>query len=45
MNEYRVLGNVTERRNRSTGMKSYRASVVDEWMSMEYWWNDTDREN
>jgi hypothetical protein len=23
--------------------KHYTASVVDEWMSMEHWWNDTDR--
>jgi len=25
--------------------KHYTASVVDEWMSMEHWWNDTDRGN
>jgi hypothetical protein len=25
------------------GEKHYRAWVVDEWMSMEQWWNDTDR--
>jgi hypothetical protein len=25
------------------GEKHYTASVVDEWMSMEQWWNDTDR--
>jgi hypothetical protein len=25
--------------------KYYIALVVDEWMSMEHWWNDTDREN
>ena len=23
--------------------KHYTALVVDEWMSMEQWWNDTDR--
>jgi hypothetical protein len=27
------------------GEKHYTAWVVDEWMSMEQWWNDTDREN
>jgi hypothetical protein len=25
--------------------KLYTASVVDEWMIMEHWWNDTDRGN
>jgi hypothetical protein len=25
------------------GEKHYTASVVDEWMSMEHWWKDTDR--
>ena len=23
--------------------KDYIASVIDEWMSKEHWWNDTDR--
>jgi hypothetical protein len=27
------------------GEEYYTACVVDEWMSMEQWWNDTDREN
>jgi len=27
------------------GEKHYTAWVVDEWMSMEQWWNDTDRGN
>jgi hypothetical protein len=27
------------------GEKHYIASVVDVWMSMEHWWNDTDRGN
>ena len=27
------------------GEKHYTAWVVDEWMSMEHWWNDTDRGN
>jgi len=27
------------------GEKHYTACVVDEWMSMEEWWNDTDRGN
>jgi len=27
------------------GDKHYTALVVDEWMSMEHWWNDTDRGN
>jgi len=25
------------------GEKHYIAWVVDEWMGMEHWWNDTDR--
>ena len=25
------------------GEKHYTASLVDEWMGMEHWWNDTDR--
>jgi hypothetical protein len=25
------------------GEKHYTALVVDVWMSMEHWWNDTDR--
>jgi hypothetical protein len=25
--------------------EKYTASVVDEWMSVEHWWNDIDREN
>jgi len=25
--------------------KHYRVWVVDEWMSMEQWWNGTDRGN
>ena len=31
--------------NEVLGEKHYRASVVDELMSMEHWWNDTDRGN
>ena len=27
------------------GEKHYTVWVVDEWMSMEQWWNDSDREN
>jgi len=27
------------------GEKHYTAWVVDGWMSMEHWWNDTDRGN
>ena len=27
------------------GEKQYTAWVVDGWMSMEQWWNDTDRGN
>ena len=27
------------------GEKPYTASVVDEWMGMEHWWNDTNRGN
>jgi len=29
----------------STGRNHYTAWVVDGWMSMEQWWNDTDRGN
>jgi len=27
------------------GEKHYTASVVDEWMGMEHWWNDTGRKH
>ena len=27
------------------GEKHHTMSLVDEWMIMEYWWNDTDRGN
>ena len=27
------------------GEKHYTASMVEEWMGMEHWWNDTDRGN
>jgi len=27
------------------GEKLHTASVADEWISMEHWWNDTDTEN
>jgi len=27
------------------GEKYYTVSMVDEWMIMEHWWNDTDRKN
>ena len=27
------------------GENNYKARVVDGWMSMEQWWNDTDRGN
>ena len=27
------------------GEKYFKACVVGEWMSMEHWWNDTDRGN
>ena len=36
-----ILTGVTE----VLGEKHYTAWVVDEWMSMEHWWNDTDRGN
>jgi hypothetical protein len=32
-------------RKKLRGEKHYTASVVDGWMSMEHWWNDTDRGN
>jgi len=44
MNEY---GAMVERywqgKTEVQGEKHYTAWVVDEWMSMEQWWNDTDR--
>jgi len=44
MNEY---GAMVERywqgKSEVLGEKHYTAWVVDEWMSMEQWWNDTDR--
>ena len=44
MNEYGAMVDDTDRENWTVlGEKLYTASVVDGWMSMEQWWNDTDR--
>jgi hypothetical protein len=38
------IGGMILTRGNWIGEKHYTASVVDEWMNMEHWWNDTDRE-
>jgi len=44
MNEYGVMVEwYWQGRTEVQGEKHYTAWVVDEWMSMEQWWNDTDR--
>jgi hypothetical protein len=44
MNEYGALVEwYWQGKNEVIGAKHYTASVVDEWMSMGHWWNDTDR--
>ena len=46
MNEYGAMVEwYWQRKTEVLGEKYYTAWVVDEWMSMEQWWNDTDREN
>ena len=37
--------NDTDGKTEVLGEKHYTASVVDGWMGMEQWWNDTDRGN
>jgi len=44
MNEYgAVVERYWQRKTEVLGEKHYTAWVVDEWMSMEQWWKDTDR--
>jgi hypothetical protein len=45
MNEYGALMEwYWQGKTEVLGEKHYTALVVDEWMRMERWWNDTDRE-
>ena len=45
MNEWvwSIGGMILTGENEILGEKHYTASVVGTWMSMEHWWNDTDR--
>ena len=44
MNEYGAMVEwYWQGKTKLLGEKHYTAWVVDEWMSMEQWWNDTDR--
>ena len=44
MNEYGAMVEwYWEGKTEVLGEKHYTAWVVDEWMSMEQWWDDTDR--
>ena len=44
MNEYGAMEEwYWQGKTEVLGEKHYTAWVVDEWMSMEQWWNDTDR--
>jgi len=47
MNEWiwSIRGMILTRETEILGEKYYTASVVDEWMNMKHWWNDTDRGN
>ena len=46
MNEYGAMVEwYSQGKSEVLGDKHYAVWVVDEWMSMEQWWNDTDREN
>ena len=47
MNEWvwSIGGMILKGETEVLGEKHYTACVVDEWMSMEHWWNDTDRGN
>jgi len=47
MNEWvwSIGGMILTRETEVLGEKHYTVCVVDEWMSMEHWWNDTDRGN
>ena len=45
MNEYGAMVEwYWQGKSEVLGEKHYTAWVVDEWMSMEQWWIDTDRE-
>jgi hypothetical protein len=44
MNEYGALVEwYWQGKTEVLGENHYTAYVVDEWMSMEHWWNDSDR--
>jgi hypothetical protein len=44
MNEYGAMADwYSQGKTEVLGEEHYTACVVDEWMSMEQWWNDTDR--
>jgi hypothetical protein len=46
MNEYGALVEwCWQEKIEVLGEKHYTVLVVDVWMSMEHWWNDTDRGN
>jgi len=47
MNElvWRIGGMILTRETDVLGENHYIVSVVDEWVIMENWWNDTDRKN
>jgi hypothetical protein len=46
MNEYGALvGWYWQGKTEVLGETQYTALVVDEWMSMEHWWDDSDRGN
>ena len=42
---WNIVGMILTGETEVLGEKLYTASVVDELMSMEHWWNDTDRGN
>jgi len=43
--EWSIGGMILTGETEVLGEKNYTAVVVYEWMSMEHWWNDTDRGN
>ena len=46
MNEYEAMVEwYWQGKGKELEEKYYTASVVDRWMSMEQWWNDSDRAN
>jgi len=42
---WRIEGMILTGETEVLGDEHYKASVVDDWMSMEHWWNYTDRGN